>query len=671
MLNRSTIQILTKQCCCGIAGLLCMYGTQAQTTDTLKNVKVSAIKYADVTTATMPVQQLGKDALSKLNSLSVADAVKFFAGVLVKDYGGIGGLKTVSVRSLGASHTGVMYDGVIMPDAQGGQIDLGKLSLDNIESITLYVAQPTDILLPAKTYAYASVLSLKSYIPKFDADKKIHIKAALKAGSFGFVDPAVTVQYNSSKHFYNSISAEYQRADGAYSFKAYEANGGNAKRNNSDINAVRAEYDAGYKINDSNVVKFKTYYYYSDRGLPGAVILYNSFSDDRLIDQNFFAQASWQRSFRSKSNLLLNGKYSANYNYYQDPSFPNTQGKLQNKFHQKEYYLSGAYAYNFSKLFSAAYSSDYFISTLTRSDEFAQGFAVPTRDTWLNNIAAKAIFANVEIQGNLLYTRLHDEVKVGTNGKNIEAFTPTVAVSYQPSKSLPLHIRAFYKNIFRAPTFNDLYYTYVGNTALRPEYARQYNVGFTYKQNSNSFLQTAFVTTDFYYNKVTDKILAVPRQNLFQWTMLNIGTVDIKGIDVATQFYFKEIRKILISSRLNYTYQKSLDKSDPTSPLYNAQIPYTPEHSGSINLNAVYKGFSFSYNVLLSGYRYRIGEPIPDNLVKEWATQDISLSYNISTKNTKYKFLLELNNIFNKQYEIIKYYPMPRFNYRAGVMIEL
>ena len=30
------------------------------------------------------------------------------------------------------------------------------------------------------------------------------------------------------------------------------------------------------------------------------------------------------------------------------------------------------------------------------------------------------------------------------------------------------------------PTFNDLYYTDMGNSALKPESATQYNVGFTY-----------------------------------------------------------------------------------------------------------------------------------------------------------------------------------------------
>ena len=61
---------------------------------------------------TIPVQTLTGDELSKLNSNSVADALRYFAGVQVKDYGGVGGIKTVNIRSMGTNHTGVVYDGV-------------------------------------------------------------------------------------------------------------------------------------------------------------------------------------------------------------------------------------------------------------------------------------------------------------------------------------------------------------------------------------------------------------------------------------------------------------------------------------------------------------------------------------------------------------------------------
>ena len=106
----------------------------------------------------VPSQRLSGKQLEGLSSLSVADAIRYFAGVQLKDYGGVGGLKTVDLRSMGTNHTGVFYDGVQLSNAQNGQIDLGKFSLDNVESISLYYGQKSDICQPAKDYGASGTI---------------------------------------------------------------------------------------------------------------------------------------------------------------------------------------------------------------------------------------------------------------------------------------------------------------------------------------------------------------------------------------------------------------------------------------------------------------------------------------------------------------------------------
>ena len=98
-------------------------------------------------------------------------------------------------------------------------------------------------------------------------------------------------------------------------------------------------------------------------------------------------------------------------------------------------------------------------------------------------------------------------------------------------------IRIFYKDIFRLPSFNDLYYGETGNNKLKPENARQYNIGLTYSKDVCPFLPYLSATVDAYYNKITDKIIAYPTKNLAVWSMRNLGSVEIKGIDV-TFYYF-------------------------------------------------------------------------------------------------------------------------------------
>ena len=59
----------------------------------------------------IPAQILSGKRLEGLNSHSIADAIRYFAGVQLKDYGGVGGIKTVDMRSMGTNHMGVFYAG--------------------------------------------------------------------------------------------------------------------------------------------------------------------------------------------------------------------------------------------------------------------------------------------------------------------------------------------------------------------------------------------------------------------------------------------------------------------------------------------------------------------------------------------------------------------------------
>lgn len=340
----------------------------AQKTDTLEAVKVLSKKQLDIAASAIPVQRLDKKELQQLNSASAADAVKYFSGTIVKDYGGVGGLKTVSVRSLGANHTGVLYNGIALGDAQGGQTDLGKISLDNIDEILLYNAAPANILQTARAYSYASLLVLQSGAFTNTAVGTSDLNVSMKAGSFSLLNPSVNYKNRISKRFQAGISGNYLYSKGNYKFVSYEGNGQKVRRNNSAINAGRVEADAAYAISDSNTLQLKVYYYNSDRGLPGGVIVYNPYSGQHLDETNFFAQVSWQNYISAKSRLLINVKYSKDYNFYQDPNYPNADHKLENRFHQHEQYLSAAYSYKPLRGLTLSAATDFFNSILKRTD---------------------------------------------------------------------------------------------------------------------------------------------------------------------------------------------------------------------------------------------------------------------------------------------------------------
>ncbi len=54
-----------------------------------------------------------------------------------------------------------------------------------------------------------------------------------------------------------------------------------------------------------------------------------------------------------------------------------------------------------------------------------------------------------------------------------------------------------------------------------------------------------------------------------------------------------------------------------------------------------------------------LGNNTPVNYIQPWYTHDMSLSRNFPFKHAQLRITAEVNNIFNQQYEVVKWYPMP------------
>lgn len=641
-----------------------MCGQVSDTSKVLDTVLVSTAK--NVYTNTNPVQQIDKQVLQQLNSFSVGDAAKYFSGVLIKDYGGIGGLKTISVRSLGAQQTGILYDGIAMADAQSGQVDLSKLSITFLQRINLYDGGSFAVLMPARSYSYAAVLAA-STVANFAFNNKADWRVGVRQGSFGLWQPFAGFTIPLSKKTFININAEAVKAKGNYPF--FIDNGSyssKSKRNNSDIKSINAEANLTSVFDDSSLFKIKAAVYSAERGLPGAIVFFNDNSTQRLWNTDAFIQSAYNKNFSNKFSLLASAKYTHSYTRYLDPDFLNNAGELNDKYNQDEVYGSVATAYNISQSLQINYASDAAYTTLNSNKE---QFAKPSRLSLWNVAGIQFNKQLFHLNGNVLYTHVHDEVQLGKASADKDKFTPALAASFKPTIESPLLLRAFYKRIFRLPTFNDLYYTLVGNPNLKPEYANQYNVGVTYTKSISQNINNISFSVDGYYNTVKDKIIAIPNKNLFIWSILNLGKVHITGVDVNTEMAGKFSADWSFFIKLAYTYQHSIDVTNKAAASYKDQLPYTPVNSGSAIAQLAYKSWSFNYNNIYSGSRYTLGDNIAANYVDGWMTHDVSLSKKFVTSNSSIIIKGGINNITNKRYDVIKYFPMPGRSYELSISI--
>ena len=614
---------------------------------------------AQITSATS-IQVLSKEDLRNLGLQNMGDAVKRFAGTNVRDYGGIGGLKTVSVRNLGAAHTAVSYDGVAISNTQAGQIDIGRFSLDNVSSLSLAVGQDENMLQSARLYASAGVLNIETERPQFEENQRSITQMQMRRGSFGYLTPSIRYWQKMGESTSLSANASYLQADGSYPFKF--KNGKymtEEKRYNSDIESYQGEANLFHTFKDESELSAKAYYFRSERGLPGAVILYNPETDERLWDENFFTQAKYKREFSAKWKFQAQGKYNYSWNKYEDYGVEYQGGKQTNINRQHEFYFSAVVCHQMSSRFQFSVAQDGAINTLHTN---GANSPEPTRYTSLTALNARYQHDRLKALGTLVATYITENVKTGNTPEDHKRLSPTLSLSWQPWEDEQLFVRAMYKNTFRVPTFSDLYYLRVGNTNLKPEKATEYTLGMTWSGKPFSFTDFISLTLDGYYNEVDDKIIAFP--STYVWKMQNYGKVHITGIDVTLATALPISGRMNLNISGNYSWQKAIDVTNPEAKNYRHQLPYTPEHNGNLSATLEMPWVNIGYTMNMVSKRYYLAQNIADNEIDGYNEHTATLWREFSFAKSKLRMQAEIINLTDAQYDVIKDYPMPGRSWR-------
>ncbi|RGS47689.1 TonB-dependent receptor [Segatella copri] len=649
-----------------IAMLGVVAGSAFANGETQDSVRVHHIQEVVVTSRlisreTIPSQTLGGEELKKLNSLSVADALRYFSGLQLKDYGGVGGIKTVNIRSMGTNHLGIFYDGIELGNAQNGQIDLGQFSLDNVEEISLYNGQRSAIFQPASDFGNAGSVYIRTKAPRFMMGRRYNLLVRAKYGSSDTFRFSSLWEQKLSDHISSSLSTSVLTSSGRYKFRyrrvtedntvAYDTT---AVRHNGDIWAFRIEENVRGGIADGywNV---KAYTYHSERGIPGAIVNNVWRRGERQWDHNTFGQAVFQKSFGDKFSTKALAKYA----YYVTRYVNNdeTQIHVDNTYRQQEMYFSTSNVYEILSKWSVSMSYDFKWNKLNAN---MVDFAFPHRYSNFVSLATALTLSRIQAQASLVEQVVKDHVKYGASSSSRSTLTPAFFVNVYPFESKLLAVRAFAKKSFRMPTFNDLYYADMGNSKLNPESALQYDLGFVLNKDWKQGIVDHFrLQVDGYYNTVHDKIVAYPKGQQFRWTMLNLGKVHIKGVDAIAEVGLEPAKDWKVTARLQYTYQDARDVTDPNTSYYKDQIPYIPWHSGSAILGLSWREWDLSYSFIYSGERYSQQENILYNHLQPWYTHDMSVVYHARRWSAR----LDVNNIFSQDYDVILNYPMPKRNY--------
>ncbi len=669
-----------------------MEAVQAQQVqDTLAPAAVFSVKSRETARAAEDV------SLSDLPSapLQMTEVLQRFTGVQVKDYGGVGGLKTVNVRSLGSEHTGIFLDGIQVDNAQNMQVDLSRFSPEQWERIRLYNGNKSLRLQTAKEYAAGSALYLDSGIP--DLPDGSQGTARLSGGWFGTIhpyirwdkafgrarrsvaggpddaaDPISGFRRMRRAPLVLRLSADYTQTNGRYPFSYFDTT---LVRENGDLKSLRIEAALYGRVRGGEW-NIRLYSYGSERGFPGPVIrraMGFPFSAERQADRDIFVQGTWTQEWSARYGSALRFKYANNYTHYATHPEKNPMALYYDlHYRQQSAYLSWANSWALLDFWALDFSTD---AQYNKLDADVAAFVHPQRVSAIAALATRFHWEKANLAAHLVYQGAWD----GYDAKNAGAWTrentfrqawmPSLSAFYRPLEWLEMD--AFAKLSYRLPTFNDLYYALIGNTNLRPESAMQLGLNLYFQLRTGPW--TASLRLSPYFNRVRDKIVAIPTSSQFRWSMLNIGIVEVLGGDVkaAGGYWAGDWRCDLT---LRYSYQRALDRTNPDNQTYGNQIPYIPLHSASVDASVVRKGWSLVWNTLFTGTRWSRTANIPEYEIKPWTITDLRLGkefmlprWKDGTTQPSLSLGVSFNNIFNRSYQIVQGYPMPGFNMMFSV----
>ena len=641
--------------------------------DTLKRTSLQAVTISGTASISenrsqTPTQVFTLERLEQQGTLQLSEAVKRMAGVTLKDYGGVGGVKTVSARGLGSQFSTLTIDGVAVSDAQNGQVDLGKYMVGNSAYISLTIGQYDNMLQSARTYASGSVINMETQIPTFAWDKKYNISVGLEGGSFGHFAPSIRYEQKLGKRLSLSFWGQHLHNDGNYPFTLYFTNDRSDStsreyRKNSEVTLTAADVNLFYQIDSRSTIHTKMHYTQGYHALPGPVIYYNSHASERSKEAVTFAQTRY-KYMSEKFRMQLLAKLQRSNDIYEDTAASNISGFLRNEYMQQEGYLSAALAYTPISGLTLSYSADGAINNL--ESNLKQNSHVD-RHTLLNVVAMKYQYRWVTINGNLLHTFIND-IAQSPNMTNAvttplqhrySQVSPYVGITLKPWFKEPFRLRYFFKENYRVPNFNELYYFTIPRD-LKPEKAHQHNIGITWSKEykwHNKHAGDFSLIVDGFHNNVYNKIIAIPTQNMFLWSMMNLGEVSIQGLDIKTDITHRWTRNS-VNMSATYSHQRAVDLTDPDSKTYNNQIPYTPKHSASFSLYWETPHLNIGYTAVWVGRRYYLQQNTPESELPAYHDHSISIDRDIDLPVGMLKVQAQILNLFDVQYEVVHNYPM-------------
>lgn len=601
--------------------------------------------------------ELNKDRIQNKLANDLGQILSLFPGLQIKNYGDVGGLKTVSFRSLGAGHTALVQDFSSVSTTQSGQADLSAFPVDFIERLELITLSPTRTQIPIHAKLAGVVVNVES-VHSYSGINPRKIILGIQIGSFDQYEGYLMLQKRAKK-WAGTLTGKIRSYGGNYPYSYLNGNNPmEERRKNNRLLEYFGTASVQFSPNPNHQFQLRLSGNEYQKELAGAVIFYNSNAAQYLNGYGLNAALN-HRFKKNRWDVFSSVNFQKNNLQYLDSSYLNSLGYLDQRFYSNQFDFQSQVSYSITENLGILLGSSLISEALSGKSLTGNPYR-NTSESLLGLEWKKIGKILVQIGAQGIFEKRDTVLKTQWN------LLPALSWSFDLGKKNRLGL--VYRYTCRQPTFSELYYQQIGNTKLRTEKAHiasiRYELSLPFK---NGISQTIIQP---FYSYVYDKILAIPTKNLFIWSIQNIGKSEAVGVEFI-ELIQKKIRNHTLGARVNYTFQYTQDISDPNGSTYRHILSYSPLHSGSLELDYSWKKLSFFVLTSYLGERYALNQNIPSNLLDAYLLVDFGVSYAHLIKTNELTFRFSLNNITNKQYSYINYFVMPGIHFNVRLQYAL
>jgi len=403
-------------------------------------------------------------------------------------------------------------------------------------------------------------------------------------------------------------------------------------RDTSSYRNLNIDGKLNYTLKNGTVLSMSAGYHDSERGLPVATEIdkprYDRFPDWRRYYLDISGKGFLNDRLTWKGKLYYDIAKNRLIRY-NDDTYSGDNVKF-NSFHDNfDVGSRFVFTYKISEKLDNIFGVSLRIDDIDRQDD--------TGEEWLYSDA---------ISGSLFSQFVFDlsdegSIDIGVSYSRNEAdavnasagsLDPYVGMSIDPEEWLNIHVAA--SRATRFPTLNHLYATVSGNPDLKPEQAFKFEAGY-----SIELLSGFTFTQDYFRNDIDDLIDRVDRDSLYE----NIDDVRLEGVETGVNYH----GQMGLNASINFTYLDACNRDTETRRYYvpKNKTDYTISYRSDL-------GFEISHSGQYVADRVD-SDQIP---MRDYYLAHLKTSYQVMQY---LKLSINVRNIFDKDYDEERYYPMP------------